>query len=190
MVRIDLEKACWYRGSSLAERARGGYLPETATRESGDERRAASRMSRWMGYAPFSDDHLFDQRLRSIGLTREDARLLMGESERALARRFSKPPAWLEDLARIYDSCRGENGHQQSPHLSRNDFLTIAQPIIRFARRELGERLARLDPTLRRPFDPETIVEILFKGQSGHLYDMVSRTLIQEINVARVEERL
>jgi type 2 lantibiotic biosynthesis protein LanM len=137
------------------------------------------------------DAPLFGQRLASDGLTEDTFRYLLGEPAEALRDRLPSPSAWLAVLLDAFAQPLTGAGNPlpMPPALEElPDFLAALAPLINRARARLHagvEQLARTGADL--PFDPVTVEEVLTAPLSGRLLAMVSRTLILELHVARLQ---
>ena len=198
MERDIFEASDWYRAASLSERA-------AAYREAGssddlreyDEARGSKRLRRWRELAKFQDDRLFSERLEAEGLTEEILRRLLGESAEAVKARAVEKPAWLVKWINAFagELEQGPIPRDQwrtSPALG---FLTAIGPLIRQGREQLRAGIealmaVRTDSSFELPFDPATVENMLFGRLPSELAGMMSRTMVLELNVARLGEEL
>ncbi|HEV2863656.1 MAG TPA: type 2 lanthipeptide synthetase LanM family protein [Pyrinomonadaceae bacterium] len=194
-----LEDACWFKALTLAERAAsllsaGG--PATLEGE-----RAERLAARWRGQHPFSDDSIFAARLEACGLDEPGFLRLLGESVEALRRRVAHAPAWLSEYREAFFP-RADDAHQsggpgptpdEASARTEMGFLLLAEPLIARAMRRLREGVGRIRQTRGHiPFDPESVMGLLVSGFDlpGRLLNLLGRTLILELNVARLQGSL
>jgi type 2 lantibiotic biosynthesis protein LanM len=182
----------WYGATSLTERLasrRGVPRPEPGRAAPS----AALRLKRWRSQAPFADGPYFSLRLAADGLTEGEFLDLLGEPDEAIRRRFAAPPPWLTELAGAFSAAAHAPLETSSlPEPLRNHevlgLLTAVEPLLRQARerfREGAAALARAHP--RPPFDPDRVLHVLFAPLPARLLSMLSRTLVLELHVARLQ---
>ena len=76
-------------------------------------------------------------------------------------------------------------------HESGFDLVSVAEPLIAVSLERLRTGLARLNGAGSQvPIDPTTIEDILFTDVPRQLFALLGRTMVLELNVARVEGRL
>src|SRR2546422_209000 len=76
-------------------------------------------------------------------------------------------------------------------HESGFDLVSVAEPLIAVSLERLRMGLARLNGAGSQvPIDPTTIEDILFTDVPRQLFALLGRTMVLELNVARVEGRL
>ncbi|MGO8790100.1 MAG: type 2 lanthipeptide synthetase LanM family protein [Terriglobia bacterium] len=155
-------------------------------------------MQRWRAQPPFAAGPFFAQRLEADGLSEQDLLYCLGEPAEALNSRLL-PPEWVEQLllslSRPPSSAplplpKAVLGRQTA------GFLNLIEPLLRAALdrvREGAEKLrqrSRAEPTgalAHLPFDTETVPAQLFANLPQQLLAMLSRTMVLELNVARLE---
>lgn len=187
-----VRSAAWYQATTLAERlALRLAHPIRSQSAARDYDLAGRRMQRWRSQAPFTDDALFAQRLDADGMTEHEFLDLLGESAEAVRDRFSTPPRWLVQLAQAFsqpDSASTISMQDYLPDEKMAGFLDVIQPLIAGGWRRVqagAHALAQqyLDP----PFDPHTVVDVLFAPMPQRLMMILNRTLVLELNVARLQ---
>lgn len=181
-MSIDSHHPCWHRASSLRERCAVGPCEPAADF---DAENADFRLASWRNQPPFADDEFFRRRLAQDGASEDGLRCLLGDSEAALAARFPQPPAWAQGLDFATPGDTPEAG-SETP-----SFSSFFRPWVEAARARLRARLAELEAGVEhRPYAPETLEELLHAPLPRQLGEFASRTLVLEINVARVQGRL
>lgn len=185
----------WYRATTLAERAatlqRATFpFDELPVKEAVEHR----RFERWRAQKPFMDDSLFRQRLAGDGLAESTFRKLLGEPIENVARRSPGELSWLDPLKRALALPRSTGPLPLPPKFETvptSGFLELVRPLLDEARgrvRAAAEALARTtsDPL----FDPATIDALLAPNLANPLLTMLMRTLVLELNVAKVQDQL
>jgi len=177
--------AAWFRASSLAERraAPGAPLP------AGDAELARKRLERWRSRPPFADAELFVRRLAADGLAEEDFIALLGESDASLAARLAAPD-WIAELEAAFAAGADAGGGLPLPALERMAnptgvaFLGLVLPLLRAGWSRFQRGLAGIDPI---GFDPETAGPLFFDLLLARLLALIPRTLVLELQAARLE---
>ncbi|HVT17290.1 MAG TPA: type 2 lanthipeptide synthetase LanM family protein [Thermoanaerobaculia bacterium] len=127
----------------------------------------------------------------------------MGESPEALRERIAAPPPWLAALASAFAARTGAAA-AAVPALpsagagDRTGFLDLVAPLLRDACARLRSRLRRdldgLAGDAARgsdlPFTAESAVAVLYPNLAARLLRQISRMLVLELQVARLEGRL
>jgi type 2 lantibiotic biosynthesis protein LanM len=181
----EIRNPTWYRGISLSERipslpAVDGMGGAATVAPAVGER----RIERWRSQPPFNSVKFFAQRLSMDGMTEEELRFLLAEPAESLRDRLPSPPVWLAAVLEAYD-------RQNVSASAIRTFASAVEPLIQRGRDLLDQEL---QPLFRQqsglPVDPNSIGDILFAGLPAYLNQMLSRTMVLELNVARVEGRL
>lgn len=156
---------------------------------------AAETMALWRSGSPLEEVSYFAQRLKMDGLTEDEFTQLLGIPAEAFGI-SGTPSSWLQTLDRAYseaamplngkDARQNENGNY--PH---EGFLKLVEPLIRKARFQLQ---AKIETILRNhpaaPFEPVSAVDTMSTNLTTRLLGMLTRTMVLELNVARLEGRL
>lgn len=189
----DVRNPAWYRATTLVERAESleGKSSE-AQPEGVDAVLARKRLERWRSALAFTrQGSSFAERLAQCRLTEDGLASLLGESAERLRDRIGVPPAWLEKLARVYANPASQATlpfSQQALDSSSLGFLFLAEPLIQQGRKELQ---AGLDKLIERhgpkAFDPFEAEECVFPTLVEQLLLRLGRTLVLELNVARLQ---
>src|SRR5579884_607335 len=190
--RAFLQDPAWYRALTLPERL--AHLEKGSTQGEHDAERAERRLQKWKKQYPFEKEELFAQRLAVDQMTEDVLRSLLGESEQALRDRTSVPPDWLLTLASIFehvDACQ----EFTLPDIELNQhlcaFLEVMKPFLKVGFDQLKIGIDALKQHyVDLPFDPTTIVSLLYANLAGPLLEMLSKTLILELNIARLQGEL
>ena len=196
-----LATADWYRALTLSERAellrkapgtgpgQGHPIPE-------DPERAKYRLDSWKNQSPFGKGDRFLRRLALDRLDEESFTHLLSVSAEGLRARLTAPPGWLVELQEAYSAPEDTGTEPPAlPESVRADpmggFLELLRPLLGRARERLRAGIARIarDGT-GLPFDTVDIEGILFGSLPARLLWMLDRTLVLELNVARLRGQL
>ena len=192
------QRATWYRATPLAERIvlqqknMDSHSPYTLR----DSDRAKQHFQRWKEQPPFDKDDYFAKRLAMDSLTEDDLLTLLDQPVEAMQVNDAPPPTWLVELLTAFTdqdtaadfalplSSTGQGTHTLA-------FLNTLKPLLRsgLARLQAGiQELTQKYASL--PFDPQTIVSLLFAHIPALILPKLSKTIVLELNVARVQGRL
>lgn len=192
MSPTRLQMAPWYQALTLKERiaslrtADSRMLNVEVNADLGER-----RMQRWRMQTPFTTNSYFEQRLAVDGITEREFRYLLSEPIEAICDRFSASPVWLTELDQAFSRPVATNPLPLPEELQSDQtagFLNLIEPLINQGRDRVHEKLQALQ-TMRSdlPFDPNTIEAILFANLPGQLLWMLGRTMVLELNVARLQ---
>ncbi|PYT18030.1 MAG: type 2 lantipeptide synthetase LanM [Acidobacteria bacterium] len=187
----------WCRALSLSERAelmRAGLTPGPPGAE--QAKRAGQRLRAWKNQGPFDRGEWLARRLSLERLDEEGFARLLSVAPEVLRSCLPRPPAWLEELREAYaapelpsldDLPLPESVHKEPTA----GFLQILSPLMHRARKRLHARIQRIAERHQElPFDPAHAERLLFASLPQALLWMLDRTLVLELNVARVQGRL
>ncbi len=199
MTQVNLETPNWYEALTLDERSRlaGAISASEATDTAHvveapvNQELAQKRLQRWRAQTPFNNDVYFTERLRKNRLSESDFIGLLGEPCQQLRRRFQPAPAWLSELERLYMQWKMRKSPVREQEGEDLGFLFIAKPLIYDGRVRLREGIEQLKKSHQRvPFEAEKVENLFLPNLFMQLSQVASRTMVLELNVARVEERL
>ncbi|HWW77433.1 MAG TPA: type 2 lanthipeptide synthetase LanM, partial [Pyrinomonadaceae bacterium] len=189
-----LQSPDWYNALTLDERA--ALLRSGALKAGGEvlsEAESADEFLReWRAQAPFQSDSLFARRLAQDGLTEWDFIHILSAPAERLRDAVTDPPRWLCELSRAFSAtdARATPAPGLPPELSEAQsagFLNAVAPLSAHFRARLSEgiqALVRRQP--EAPFDAANALELLYANVPAHLLGMISRTMVLELNVARL----
>ncbi len=182
----------WHKATTLAERVR---LYRSATADGSasqvDVERGQKRLAKWKAQPPFDSDDLFRQRLTQADLSEAELLDLLSGRAPAPPAASAGPPAWAFDITHaLADSGCAEpglnalNGEGQPAHR----FLELASPLLGQAISRLRSALGSL-PSLPGEALPDvaTLEQIFTRLLTERLPSLLLRTLVLELNVARVQ---
>ena len=201
-TRTGQISAHWYLAATLAERV-AQSAPDTARApkeaapdetERGEQ--AERKLKKWQNQPSFQRSaQMFVQRLASDGLTEESLTTFLGQSAEEVQSSYTTSPAWLEELLKAFVepdpailACLPLE-HIGDP-ASDAAFLALKPLLARgFARLQSG--ITKLQQRYTHlPFDPRTVVFLLLPHFLDRILNKPAKTLILELNVARVQGRL
>ncbi len=190
--------ARWYQAITLAERINlfqtqlaHPLLPSQAQRDY-----ASSRLAQWKNAPAFQRGRPdFAGRLAADALDEDALAFLLAQSPGEVQAAFSTLPPWLAELLAAF-AHEDTTTFASLPPLTVEDpqtravFQTIKPLVLRSFLR-LQDGLADLQARYSHlPFDPYTLLPLLFPHILSRLAARMTRTLVLELNVARVEGRL
>ncbi|MFL6195478.1 MAG: type 2 lanthipeptide synthetase LanM family protein [Thermoanaerobaculia bacterium] len=173
----------WHRALTLAERAALGDPGEPGEAVADDL--ARHRLAEWRGLTPFRSGPWWDRRLAGLGLTEESFARLVALPPRQLP---LQPPAWMAELS---DSAGPAIDPLQVPAevAGAAGFLELIRPFLDRARLRLREDLERRvrEANGPLPFTADSALELASSSLPFRLLPILSRTLVLELNVARMQ---
>ena len=178
----------WLKAATLAERTR--QKPMATDKDAGQ---LGVLLNHWRSRSLLKNDQLFQLRLTEEDLSELEFSQLVTEPDEALLARFPQLPAWVLQLAQTFEiPIQPENpilpvtAKLAYPQLL--GFLEIARPFIQRERSRLHVALTQLAQQYAYlPFDPATIEDLLLGHLTPLVLEMVSPTLVLELNVARLK---
>ena len=193
------QSAQWYQATTLAERLalfRDRLSQPSASRAPEDRERGRQRLTQWKNQPPFHKfPQSFVQRLESDGLTEEQFLALLTLPAAEIQAAHTVRPAWLEDCISAFAS--PERHPRFEPIAQKIDnsqilaFLRPLKPWLEKAFGRLQSGVQELQASYARlPFDPETIEPLLFSRLLILLRHQVTKVMVLELNVARVQGNL
>lgn len=178
----------WYRALHLAERlADAGSLPGRSS--PGDRSLALRHLEEWRSVSPFGEDEWFSQRLRFDGLDKPSFLCLLSESAESLHSRVPRLPDWARAIEErlLRAPVSGPSGAPRPVGF----FTPLLQGALDQALEQVranAERLVRKHGA--EPFDPRTVGLLLYAGVPEFLDSILGRTVILEMQVARLTATL
>ena len=185
-----IQDADWYRATTLRERISLSQKPNSDC-QGGENIVAIPRLERWRSEPPFDNASLFAQRLTSYGITEMEFCALLGEPPDSLCARFSDTPLWLREFLLAFASAPELNTALFNAELKTapaGGFLKLVEPLLAHGLgkfRDSAAALIREFPDA--PFDSGSFDVLFFSNLPQQLLAMLKRTLVLELNVARLE---
>ena len=183
----------WLNALTLRERA--DLLRSAEPISESSNAGAASRLiARWRSQPCFADDALFAQRLEVDHLTSEQFTRVLAEPPESLCQLSRGMPDWVKELELAFSSeiPAASNGdtaqHEPDAVKSQLALPTGIGSLTEQGKRRLREGITEL---LCRhsvvQFDPETVEELFAAYLPQLLFKVTNRTLVLELNVARLQ---
>lgn len=198
VTQTRLERSRWYLATTLSERV--PTLQQEAARQSAPTQaaaeQAARRLKKWKSQPAFHKSaQRFAQRLEMDRLTEEDLGALLAQSAEEVRAAQTTSPAWLVELLSAFvqpdpavlaclplehigDPPTDAAFQALKPLLARG-FARLLEGIA-----ELQERYTHL------PFEPRSAGFLLLPHFLEDILNKPAKTLVLEVNVARLQERL
>lgn len=183
----------WYRALAVPERlAQHRARPASATAHDTDTARGTQRLARWRAEAPFTTDDWWHQRLAGDHASDDEWLTLLGEASEARSAALDDVPAWATALehacaspATVPVTATLSEKWQTHPTVR---FLEAFAPLIQPARARVAAQCARLLQTYpEAPCTATTLATLLDDLLPGQLLPLLTRTMILELHVARVQ---
>ncbi|HEV8337981.1 MAG TPA: type 2 lanthipeptide synthetase LanM family protein [Candidatus Polarisedimenticolia bacterium] len=191
----EFETADWNRALTLAERkSRIAARPSTRSASAEESQRARFLFESWKRQAPFDRADWLVRRLAADGLDEAKFRALLEVAPEALGSEAGSP--WLADLAEAYSlpEWRGADSLELPESIRNNPlagFLNLAVPLVDFGLKRFRAGLTMIPPgPATHPWEPLEAERLIFSSLFPRLLWMMDRTLVLELNVARMEGRL
>ncbi len=179
--------AAW-RALSLAERA-AAPRPE-GTASSGPDELARFRLAQWRDLSAFRSGDALARRLADEGLDESSFERLLAEPAEEVGARLLARPRWLTELAEAFSGPPPTVEPLPLPAGLRDDpvagFLELVRPLIERARGRLRAGLA-IHRETGSPFSVEEAERLATEPLAYRLLPVLARTLVLELNVARVQ---
>ncbi|HKV93933.1 MAG TPA: type 2 lanthipeptide synthetase LanM family protein [Candidatus Angelobacter sp.] len=179
----------WNSAATLAERLATLHVSPQRTGSIVDTERATRRLKQWKDQEPFNQADYFARRL-AMDQTTEDELLRLLEQQ---AQGYEQP--WACTLETTFskhslsDDFPFSNLWDNKKDLG---FLVAIRPLIDMARKRLWIAARKLAAGIDHelPFDPDQVPAMFFPNLERRLQAMLKRTMVLELNVARLEGRL
>ncbi|WP_211716010.1 type 2 lanthipeptide synthetase LanM family protein [Nocardiopsis sp. MG754419] len=187
----------WWSALTLEERGAGPEAPlRSGAPDSGGgsaSERALRKYDKWRAQWPFKEDEgLLAERLKPLGLTPGALPRLIDETARDLRDRSDRTPWWVAELTeRLSSADQARPAAKSSPaDTEPHGFLIPAAPLLRHGLERLREGMAALAPDFPLRIDIEAVESSLLESLHRELVQIIARTAVLELNVARLEGRL
>lgn len=183
--------SAWYRALNLSERAlaepsEAGSRPPSAEAE--------KRLARWRQAPGLDAPGIFERRLTRAGLTEERFLELLTESAETTGARLRLQPGWLLDLQELLSSPHtfGDGQNMPGPMTGEDwqERLAVSLgPFLAHGREWLVNTFHEKDGERRR-INRNQVGPQLLGELNGRLLGMAIRTLVLELNAARLQGEL
>lgn len=187
--------ARWYQATTLSERL-ALFRDRLSQPVTGETEKAEQRLKQWKNQPPFHKfPQSFTQRLEADGLTEDEFFALLALPAEEIQAAHTTPPQWLEEFISAFASPESHARFElitQKMNSSQN--LAFLRPIRAWLERAFGRLevgVQKLQSTYKRlPFDPQTIEVLLFTRLLLLLRLQLTKVMVLELNVARVQGAL
>lgn len=197
MNQPPLQAPIWYQAATLRERiATLRTTQRTTSNIEIDSNLARRRIDRWRSQPPFPTGSYFAQRLALDSVTEDELLHLLGEPAELLRARFPEPPAWLAAIDEAFTHFASSDTRTKLiPEAMRRhegfESLAGIEPLISRGCKQVRQGIQTLAQTYPElPFDPETVEDMLAVSLPERMFPLLARTLVLELNVARLQGRL
>lgn len=191
----EFQESAWYQALTLIERLES--LQAVRNQPSNVEINSAlaeRRFQRWRSQTPFTTNGYFEQRLMVDGTSEDEFRYLLGEPIEAVCNRCSPSPTWLTEILQVFSHPAHSNSLPLQEDLKsdkRAGFLNAVEPLLQQGREQVHKGVQALQTKYTGlPFDPDTVEDLVFANLPWQLIWMLERTMVLELNVARLQDRL
>lgn len=195
MPHSAFASAAWLRALTLRERL-VNLPPFPEIKDSSAQQEAERRLQKWRDQEPFKSGTIpWEKRLEAEGVTEAQLRYVLVETPEALQQRLGGyVPPWLDTLREAFSQPVSSEPFPVPPPLDKMavvGFMEAVRPLIEWGRARVKahvRELARQHTSLL--FDPETVEKLLFAALPRRLLERINRTMVLEMNVARLQGRL
>lgn len=192
------QSSCWYRAATLAERTAGWSEQDAAhlLRENGGKEKAERVFQNWKAQRPFNMGSFFAERLEMDNITEDDLLALLQEPLESLQERLSHPtvPDWVNDLLEATQTDLAAFSSTEEQEGVFQGGFTILKPFVPLFYGSVARLYATIQTLVQKyevlPFDPQTILSLLLPNLFQRIGPQVSRTLVLELNIARLRGQL
>lgn len=195
MSHSTLLSAAWCQAATLKERC-ASLRSKLLQRSLGISKELAERrLQRWRAQTPFASGSYFAQRLEGDQIGEPDLLYLLGEPAETLHHRMLAP-GWLEQIFGAFSRPPSSMTLPIPEALRARQtvgFLNLVEPLLQEALDRVRWGAEQLNQSVKAgypSFDSKKVTALLFANLPQHLLAMLSRTMVLELNVARLEWRL
>ena len=194
MYEQSFQHSEWYKAVPLSERitSLNTAQEETAKIEINTDL-AQQWLKKWKSQSPFTNNSCFAQRLAMDGITENEFLDLLGEPIEEVKNRLPDLPDWLEQLTQaffhpIHSQAEVILAPEKLEEQPEAGFLYVIEPLLSQEIDRLNQGIQKIAPAnCNLPVDPSTVVKLLFANFQMQLVDILSRTMVLELNVARLQ---
>lgn len=189
-----LDDPAWQRACSLTERLSRFRQIKDKAQLPMDRELAAETLALWRASSPFDKGAYFASRLALEGITEDEFTQLLGIPAEAL-RGDDLPPAWVQTLASAYyepaSPLNGKRDWFEEGSYPHAGFLKLVEPLMAKAERQLHAKAEMITQShTAAPFDPISAVDAMSANLAPSFLSLITKTLVLELNIARLEGRL
>jgi type 2 lantibiotic biosynthesis protein LanM len=188
----DFQDAAWFRATTLAERiASVRALGHVQQGEEANKDVAGRRLLQWCAQRPFANASTFARRLATEGITEAEFLDLLGEPLDSVRARFQDIPPWLRALSDAFAHHSLPTSVPLPTPLGEEPavgFLNAIEPLLRHGLDRFRKQAQQL--IQQRPdalLSSVNLEAVFLTDLPRQLLAMLGRTLVLELNVARLE---
>ena len=191
MIKSDLD---WYRALTLNERITSLQLDHKSSKNlTKHDVPSNNKINQWKSQSPFDKDNYFAQRLDAANITEAELAYFLHESTEVLKTLCFDLPDWSLKIIQAFDN--NFSAHflllDNLEELGVNGFLYLIKPLIEQGIEQLNGRINSLIHGQDKiPFEAEKIIALLSEELPNSLGSLISKTLVLELNVARLQKLL
>lgn len=198
MNRFDFQASTWYEAITLSERIqlqkKLNHSTNNLTLEIKQLEKANKKIDHWQSTPWFSEGDYFQQRLEIEGITKEELQKILAESIESVQEGYITKPIWLEKIEHIFNEhCNYNSFPLLDSSIPENiqGFLTIIRPLINYHLHLLHQEITKItEHETELPFEPKIISNLLLFYLPKKLLRIITKTLVLELNVARLQDKL
>ena len=183
----------WHQATTLEERIPSLSAAALTKMEGLDSSQATRRLERWRSQTPFGKDEYFVQRLELDGLTEDKLLYLLAEPIDLLHHRLASDPPWLAEFltSLSYSGIKQPAAVEKKKVTDASGFLALLTPVVERSEAQLYEKLASvIGERSDLPFTLAALQPHLRAQLFMQLLRIINRTMVLELNVARMEGNL
>jgi type 2 lantibiotic biosynthesis protein LanM len=195
MSESILDHCLWRRAGFLTERIAELRQAPTTSQSPIEAALAAETLALWRANSPFDKDSYFADRLAMDGIGEAEFTRILGMPVEAFGANGTRP-SWVEVLAHSYAPLdKKSDGKLENWGNIRNvptaGFLNLVEPLMTDARRRLEARVEEIRRDFpEAPIEPAQTANAFFENLAWQLLAIVGRTMVLELNAARLEGKL
>lgn len=187
----------WYQALSLTERSdqrSADHRLQMSKQVPSEE--AIERLHAWKMQPPFDHGTFFAERLASDSLAEEDLLAFLAESAEDVQRFSQSPPEWLDELTEAFSQVSDDyhtlpiSQEIAESHLF-GPYLPTISPLLSYGFTALQKGMHDLQKRhTAQPFDTQKICQSFLNHLIPQLLLQISKTMVLEMHVARLQGRL
>lgn len=190
------QNSAWYNALTLKERIASLRAQSTRTIDTNtdiNKNLARQRLQKWKSQSPFTEEFYFAQRLAMDRVNKDEFLQLLGEPIEMVQYRCPNAPHWFLKLAKAFSNSVKSTTHttfsaEELGKTQESSFLSAINPLISQAIERLNKEIKTVTQTQSYlPFNTSTICSLLLTNLQKQLLKIMSRTMILELNVARLQ---
>ncbi|MBO1051936.1 MAG: type 2 lantipeptide synthetase LanM [Dolichospermum sp. DET73] len=190
MIKLSSQSVNLYKATTLMERISSLHAIPNKCNHINNTELSDELIQQYKSQISSKNASYFEQHLVSDNITEYQLLQILTEPIEAVQTRFSAPPDWLIKTVEAFDNI----GNKTIPipkELQDTEvvaFLEAIEPLITQGRDDLHRKIRKIISTYSYlPFDADTVEDLLFANLPEQLLWMLVRTLVLELNVARLK---